>query len=459
MTSPIRLHHAFTLKGVWRFLGDFFYLRPAWLLQHRRPVLRIFLLLLLLIMGIGFAGGSLEGSLDGIAGGHTSLAYWLASQRNNASLKPLEMAPDYQLSANSDTTVQKYFALNPQTGDLLLRDGLTTINPLINPLQVFPLRIQRLHPEKSVGLYVRVVGCSEYLQLLKASSKNGIQQSADPQHDLSAPTEEQALQCAAKSTESEAFILRETNLAEIKRWLEREPIPGVAPQQKDSPGSPQAELRNLYQKDLQEVLPPETGGRSVNIYWIDVLDQDAMPGLRIFSFRSINTIDAKQPAPGVSHPLLAALHDGLARILIHIDRIVVALLRLRLPLLLGLGLLMPLVLYLRHLHHTAVRCALQPYLLLFLAQVFTMLIAMPLMGEGLVLWVGLIYTSLRVVQLLGMLGVGVPAVWTHFPSAKRFSTWLTPLLLLELALWSLNGFGLLWHIFSVFRRWDYISPA
>lgn len=75
-------------------------------------------------------------------------------------------------------------------------------------------------------------------------------------------------------------------------------------------------------------------------------------------------------------------------------------------------------------------------------------------------WVGFIYTLLRILQLVGIL------LMANSSSAHlrrlfdlRGRRWLRDLLILELGLWGLNGLGLTWHIFSVLGKFNYISPA
>ncbi|MCP9796234.1 hypothetical protein KBY81_01445 [Cyanobium sp. Lug-B] len=132
----------------------------------------------------------------------------------------------------------------------------------------------------------------------------------------------------------------------------------------------------------------------------------------------------------------------------------------RYPVLISLGLLLPLMVLIMAQRDGVVRRCLVPYLLLVLAQVITMLIAEPLMGEGLVVWVGFGYTLLRVLQLIGLLRLGRAASdRVRRPFDLRRRPWLRRLLRLELLLWGVNALGLAWHILGVFGSFSSISPA
>jgi hypothetical protein len=124
-----------------------------------------------------------------------------------------------------------------------------------------------------------------------------------------------------------------------------------------------------------------------------------------------------------------------------LDSFFLSVVLLRYPVLIGLGPLLPL-------------------LVLALAQVIPMIIAEPLMGEGLVVWVGFGYTLLRVLHLIGLLRLGRAASdRARRPFDLRRRPWLRRLLRLELLLWGVNALGLGWHILGVFRDFPSISPA
>ena len=135
-------------------------------------------------------------------------------------------------------------------------------------------------------------------------------------------------------------------------------------------------------------------------------------------------------------------------------------LHLRYPVLIALGFLVPLLALIMRQRDVVVRRCLEPYLLLLLAQVISLLVADALMGEWLMIWVGLVYTLLRLIQLVGLL-------WMSQASDQRLRRlfeltsrpWLLSLLRIELVLWSINAVGLGWHVFGVFRDFPYISPA
>ena len=135
-------------------------------------------------------------------------------------------------------------------------------------------------------------------------------------------------------------------------------------------------------------------------------------------------------------------------------------LQLRYPVLISLGILLPLLALIVRQRDVVVRRCLEPYLLLLLAQVVTLLVAEALMGEGLMIWVGFVYTLLRLLQLVGLRWMGGAAdqrLRRLFDLRTR--PWLRNLLRLELVLWSINALGLGWHIVGVFRDFPFISPA
>lgn len=442
------------------------YLWLSHILQRLRPIFRFFLVLLMVVFGLGFAS-SLEGSFNGIAGGQTNVAYQIAIHRNNGSLNPLSPTPRYRLSTTPDAETQKYFELDEQEGDLLLRDGLQTISPLMNPLQVFPVRIDLLDdkqqpiPEKAIGLYVRIVGCPEF----RWWKDQAITAVAIPEEWENGPAE-QLLECQESvSSLGSNFVLKQRRMLEIQGWLKKVKIPGfLHVDEIHSVNKEEEMLRQLYMKQLNDVFgiePPP----SDSIHWVLVLQQDARPGQKIVDMQEILKMRGLQHVPSTrSAPKADQQGSGKqgrrSEGTVAADRWLIAALHLRLPFLLGIGFVLPLLVYVTWLQHRAIRAAMQPYLLLLVAQIITMLVALQMMGEGLVLWVGLIYTWLRVIQLLGLLNVGAPALWfKETPSSRTARRWLIPLLWMELVLWGVNGFGLLWHIGSVFRQWNFIAPA
>jgi hypothetical protein len=98
--------------------------------------------------------------------------------------------------------------------------------------------------------------------------------------------------------------------------------------------------------------------------------------------------------------------------------------------------------------------------LLLLAQVVSLFLADALMGEGLVIWVGFIYTLLRLLQLAELFWLSRskdPRFCKRFNLRSR--PWLRDLLRLQLVLWGINALGLGWHILGVFLSFPWISPA
>ncbi len=90
----------------------------------------------------------------------------------------------------------------------------------------------------------------------------------------------------------------------------------------------------------------------------------------------------------------------------------------------------------------------------------SLILADALMGEGLAIWVGFMYTLLRLLQLSEMFWMSRSAdghIQRLFNLRSR--PWLRDLLRLQLLLWSINALGLAWHILGVFRSFPLISPA
>ena len=104
--------------------------RPAWLfrqLNQDRFIIRLFLISLLVMLCLGFAG-ALQSGLASIGAGQTELAYTVASLRNGASLNPIKKAARYSFVTTADASLQNYFSLDPETGELNLRDGLRSLS-------------------------------------------------------------------------------------------------------------------------------------------------------------------------------------------------------------------------------------------------------------------------------------------------------------------------------------------
>lgn len=97
-------------------------------LRRRSSLLRLFLVGLLLLAGLG-ATGLVQNLLGDMTGGQTALAYAVASQRHGASLQAMAEVPNYELVTTEDTFLQAYFDLDPHQGALRLRDGLQSIIP------------------------------------------------------------------------------------------------------------------------------------------------------------------------------------------------------------------------------------------------------------------------------------------------------------------------------------------
>lgn len=520
-------------------------------LQHRRLIVRLFLLLLFLVAGLGFAG-SFPTDLDGISGGSTSLAYRLAQHRNQREIQQGTPPKWYQLRTTPDIEMQQYFDLDAQTGILSLRDGMQTISTQMNPLKLFPLRIDKLDkdgmpiPGKGIGLYVRVIGEPKAV-IFRPPSEGHSNVSASPRLDTrrheEAGSQASGL-CIRDLIPLGGVSLDGVSLDGIVRKVSSKACIDEFLKGKDAIGRtagillPQEQriLRSLYKQELEDVWrlpviqPPETSSAGPKedqlpgMYFDIIIPKEkAMPGIQVFDSlcpgsvpnghnhkklpcnekedKNIKTnAKAKESRAGESGRS-STMQDkllGLAsRLVLLVNGWVIAALQLRVPTLIIGGLLLPGLIYAVRPRSCINHYALEPYLLLLGAQVVTMVVAQSLLGEGLVIWVGLIYTWLRVVQLMGLLGFSAPALWMrqamlgpasqeidpsillqndlyrtggNIMTPRQQSLWrrvrLTPgartlvtVLWFELLLWSVNGFGLLWHVISVFVHWNDISPA
>ncbi len=152
--------------------------------------------------------------------------------------------------------------------------------------------------------------------------------------------------------------------------------------------------------------------------------------------------------------------DELTHLMLQLDNLFLLALKLRYPILIGIGMLFPLLMLALRWRDSVVRRFLSPYLLLLFAQVVTMLVADALMGEGLLLWVGFAYTLLRLVQLKGLLwmsGSENQSLRRRFDLKSR--PCLHSLLYVEFFLWGINAIGLAWHFLWVALSFSAISPA
>jgi len=441
--------------------------RPAWLfrqLSQGRFIFRIFLMGLLLLFFLGFAG-ALQRELSAIGAGQTELAYTVASLRNAASLTPIKDEGRYTLTTTADAALQRYFSLDQHRGVVVLRDGLKSLSFLTNPLGSFPVQIVESQPAvegkgrsatKVISLYIHILNCDGFLSKLSATTGTA----APGKPDLSEA--DRVLHCM----QSPPVIQRAATLKEVKEWISVNTRGLLVTQQQ------------AYFKEADEILslprqlpggppPPYAWGEGSApllqgespVWNIFVLQDMAKPGLEIFrpGERTTATTNPAQPPPVSRQAAPESVGGAWLRAL---DRVFLVILQLRYPVLISFGILLPLLALIVRQRDVVVRRCLEPYLLLLLAQVVTLLVAEALMGEGLMIWVGFVYTLLRLLQLVGLLWMGGAAdqrLRRLFDLRPR--PWLRNLLRLELVLWSINALGLGWHIVGVFRDFPFISPA
>lgn len=470
-----------TLHAPWVWLRR----KAAWLsreLSTTKFILRVFLLVLLLLLGIGF-GGAVQSELAGMGAGQTELAYSLVSLRNGARLIPMQETASHELTTTQDAALQNYFSVDPSTGALLLRDGLKSLYYNSNPLRSFPLQIQSQPPKGAArpeteslfqNIYLQVVNCEEFLSPsipLSASTFDPIpggptSESSPTPMSTSLSEADKVLQCFA----SGPMVRREVNLKNVQAWIRAKGkeaklldfqidkylcdaeailIPPnrslSSPTDCHSPTGPGEEAQQNAQKTRIEP-------GSVMVSSILLLQDKAIPGLEIRP--------ARVPYQRSIKATVTTQSDAARSLLRSLDAFFLSIVLLRYPVLITLGLLLPLMVLITAQRDGVVRRCLVPYLLLVLAQVITMVIAEPLMGEGLVVWVGFGYTLLRMLQLIGLLRLGRAASdRVRRPFDLRRRPWLRRLLRLELLLWGINALGLGWHIVGVFWDFPSISPA
>jgi hypothetical protein len=422
---------------------------PRWvrILVDGRSILSLFLIGLMLLLSIGGAG-ALQNALAPFGAGQTGLSYSVASFRNESSLVPMLGEGRFSLSSTPDAELQRYFSIDSEQGTLSLRDGLKSINPTMNPLNSFPLQIievpdppvnQNGHAKRLLlrSLYVTIVSCDQFL---------ADQQAAEDQIH-------RVIQCAQIQPLQ-------------SRWVTRDQVKSSIQRRGASLFPPLIESHlNAYMEDAEGLLniPKQnaksyawaTGDWSGKILEISILRGRANPGLEIFSPENENryTKDAEKSSP----PFWL---DKLTHLMLQLDTFFLLVLKLRYPILIGIGILLPLLMLALRWRDSVVRRFLSPYLLLLFAQVVTMLVADALMGEGLLLWVGFAYTLLRLVQLKGLLWMGGsqnPSLRRRFDLKSR--PFLHFLLYVEFFLWGINAIGLAWHFVWVVLNFSAISPA
>lgn len=441
--------------------------RPAWLfrqLNQGRFIIRLFLIGLLLLLFLGFAG-ALQSGLSSIGAGQTELAYTVASLRNGASLNPIKKAARYSFVTTADAALQNYFFLDPETGELTLRDGLRSLSIQTNPLSSFPYQIIAQMPRRKtqvINLYIHLMKCKEFLT--HDNSSEPVSTNQPPLSDA-----DSVLRCM----QVHPVIEKVGTFKDITTWIKSQSkvllelqhllvtqesaylseAVDVFSQPRPTKGSSSASHHVL---PVGSKLAPRPDTTVTRLF---VLQDSAIPGLRIFPVEDDSLAPPEDPDPptGLRTGAKESVLGAQLRLL---DQMFLVILQLRFPVLISLGIVVPLLAWIIRQRDVVVRRCLEPYLLLLLAQVLTLFVADMVMGEGLVIWVGFLYTVLRLLQLTGLLWMGGGAnTRLRRVFHLRSRPWLRNLLRLELLLWSINALGLGWHIVGVFRTFPLISPA
>ncbi|MFN9623505.1 MAG: hypothetical protein ACK587_11865 [Cyanobacteriota bacterium] len=114
----------------------------------------------------------------------------------------------------------------------------------------------------------------------------------------------------------------------------------------------------------------------------------------------------------------------------------------RVPTLVVLGVITPLALYLWNWESQIYNQILTPYLMLLGAQAGSAIMGVLLLGEGIVPFIGLVYSILRVIQINDLLDL-------PFQVSRQMPKFLRFILRLALLLWALNAMALGYHILIV----------
>lgn len=117
----------------------------------------------------------------------------------------------------------------------------------------------------------------------------------------------------------------------------------------------------------------------------------------------------------------------------------------RFPALLILGIIAPLIVYFWNWESAIYRKVLDPYIMLLGAQAGSLIVGRIFLGEGIVPFIGLVYSILRVWQILGLIDLQMQSIILR-------SRVLHVILMASGWLWGLNAFFLLMHILMVSCR-------
>jgi hypothetical protein len=440
---------------------------------------KIFLIILAIILSLSMIN-TLQGSLSAIGAGNTRLAYAIARQSTNSQLKPFGRKDHYKMFSGTDTQLYNYFYLDHDSGSLIVRDGLRGFNMSANPLQIYPFRIEDLRSNKNSQnkeshnehyLYLHLLNCQDYLKKKEEITKQNYSPRAA---DISEA--ESSNLCRSE----DGVIMQETTAEKVAKWL----------QEKRSDSDTLPSTIDTYLEELNEVFFPQQesgkqqteemeppngqielrkGKAPVKVREIFALQTKLDPGTVLYTPQSIaesipksidkraGKVESERPPPPP-----AATTAGQEEQLRQKETLILILILARIPALFVGGIVIPGLLYIMRHRYLIVQRCLKPYLLLLLAQVFTMSIANYMMGEGLAVWVGFLYTGFRTVQLVGCLDLArgfTRPIDQAIDYRKDRPRWLLPLLVFLLLLWGSNGLGLLVHILTVFKTISFISPS
>ena len=122
----------------------------------------------------------------------------------------------------------------------------------------------------------------------------------------------------------------------------------------------------------------------------------------------------------------------------------------RMPIIILFGIITPLAFYIWNWESPIYSETLNPYLMLLGAQAGSIIVGILLLGEGIVPFIGLLYSSLRVLQINGLLDL-------RFNASSRIPKPLRLVLRAVLLLWVLNTIALAFHILRV--TWRLLLPG
>jgi hypothetical protein len=122
----------------------------------------------------------------------------------------------------------------------------------------------------------------------------------------------------------------------------------------------------------------------------------------------------------------------------------------RSPVLLGIGVILPLIVFVFNWSNRAITTVLTPYFLLVGAQFATLTFAKAMIGQGGMSFTGLVYSLFRFLQLIGLIDQTKESMTLAKRKSDDVYPWFKKILRIELFLWLFNAAFLFVYICLVF---------